>query len=482
MKALFSWVHLSDIHAGCRSENERLEQESALTALIKDLQPLPSGLDRVDAILVTGDIGATGGVKNRTEYKDAAAWLRRVADGLDLRNPNNVFLVPGNHDIDRSVAESGVPKPLLNNMRKGSRPVADVFPASPLSGITTDSLLLRARLSRFESLASKFHRARPSRCDLCWWHRPQVQGQTSVRLVGLDTALLAQNDADRGRLRVGLQQVYLTLRSPVENATRECVLVLGHHPLSWLADRDVVEAELSHGAHAYFCGHLHEPDDRHTVRGHGGQLLEIVAGAVYAKRRDRKYCFSFGALFERKKDLRLRVWPRKFIAGNRREYVTDTDYTLRSHEYYEHTIRLHGVNLAPDRRRRRDSPTAVTKQTILQKYVIGNTPASIQEHYRTRIPTATSGDELLETSLQEAPAAVAVGRQPEVTAELPDLLTENQLRLIQSVKPSTLTIGDIYLDVLIEDMVALTGSQCGQHLRHYILLNHEPTTVTQNNY
>jgi metallophosphoesterase superfamily enzyme len=56
-------------------------------------------LGSVDAILVGGDIAYHGLPQ---EYEAAFAWLRELADAAGCA-VERIFVVPGNHDVDRSV-------------------------------------------------------------------------------------------------------------------------------------------------------------------------------------------------------------------------------------------------------------------------------------------------------------------------------------------------------------------------------------------
>src|SRR5687768_6307349 len=69
------------------------------TMLIQDANTFTERLGTVDAILVGGDI-AFAGLKE--EYNAALKWLTELCEACSC-SLDRVFVVPGNHDVDRNV-------------------------------------------------------------------------------------------------------------------------------------------------------------------------------------------------------------------------------------------------------------------------------------------------------------------------------------------------------------------------------------------
>ena len=74
-------------------EDLRAEVENDLRHLTEHYQLV------FDAVLVTGDIAYSG---SADQYEKAATWFSRIADMLDF-DEANVWMVPGNHDVDWDV-------------------------------------------------------------------------------------------------------------------------------------------------------------------------------------------------------------------------------------------------------------------------------------------------------------------------------------------------------------------------------------------
>ena len=65
--------------------------------MLEDIQNMHGQLGDVNAVLVVGDIAARG---KRADYDVAASFLDRAC-GLVGLAADQIFCVPGNHDIDR---------------------------------------------------------------------------------------------------------------------------------------------------------------------------------------------------------------------------------------------------------------------------------------------------------------------------------------------------------------------------------------------
>ena len=68
MEPLFTWIHLSDFHFGHGDSSHSWDQQLVLKALREDIAALQTQkLPAPDALLVTGDIAFSGGVRKKTE-------------------------------------------------------------------------------------------------------------------------------------------------------------------------------------------------------------------------------------------------------------------------------------------------------------------------------------------------------------------------------------------------------------------------------
>jgi hypothetical protein len=87
MNPIFSWLHLSDIHARHGDASYRANQSVVPHDLVGSLARRPAGIDRIDAIIVTGDLAFSGGDRDPGEYADVADLLGKAATALSVSRP-----------------------------------------------------------------------------------------------------------------------------------------------------------------------------------------------------------------------------------------------------------------------------------------------------------------------------------------------------------------------------------------------------------
>lgn len=324
MNALFTWIHLSDIHIGHGGASHEADQELVLGALRKDVEERSKvGVPQPDAILVTGDIAFSGGCVASDEYARASRWLHSIAAAASL-SPDKVFLVPGNHDVQRTVDKPTMAMATLKGLRRND-PDID---AALKDGQTRNHLVTRQ--GNYFAFVESF--APACRADsatgqprLYWQGWVETRDGPRVRLVGLNTALLAADEkvfgTDRGCLRLGKRQIADVLTSP-PIGPQEVVIVMTHHPFleGWLSDQKEMKAWVQNHAHVHLSGHVHESENQHVRSGSGTDIVSVVAGAVHgepeADNIPPRHGYSFGALIVDGGKLKVRIWPRKWSPGN----------------------------------------------------------------------------------------------------------------------------------------------------------------------
>src|SRR5262245_25742904 len=110
MDSLFSWVQVSDIHFGHGNPSQAWDQRLVVKTLADDIEKVVGqGYPHPDALFITGDVSFSGGVRKRPgaaasdEYTQANEWLVDICKRMELGN-DAVYIVPGNHDVQRDVA------------------------------------------------------------------------------------------------------------------------------------------------------------------------------------------------------------------------------------------------------------------------------------------------------------------------------------------------------------------------------------------
>jgi 3',5'-cyclic AMP phosphodiesterase CpdA len=269
-----TWLHLSDWHQK-GMEFDRKVVRDALLEDIKKRQDIHPDLEKLDFIVFSGDLAFSG---KKEEYKAAQKYLLDPlldAAGLDK---SRIFIVPGNHDLDRDFFEllpEGIKKPLteekeikewLEDNKKRSR-MLEPFEAF-------NEFIKDYASGSFSGYADSYRLATAGK---------------DIALMGFNSALMCgrrrdENNEidDKGKLIIGEHQVYDSLR---KNQDADLRIVVLHHPLDWLTEQDCirVESRLKQEAHFILCGHQHRP--KVTIEtGTAGDCIIIPAGASYDRR------------------------------------------------------------------------------------------------------------------------------------------------------------------------------------------------------
>lgn len=273
-RTVLTFVHLSDIHFRARDHGTQFDVDQHIRrALLEDLAAKPANGAAYDGLLITGDIAFAG---QKDEYTTANAFLDEVFARTGL-SPAQTYVVPGNHDVDRTYVMPGLP---LWSSHEGLRKMT--APVEWRDNVSTQlhkdpHQTLLAPLHSYNDFAQGFGCATTAK-NLAWsrvFPKPLEDG-TVVRLHGLNSALISdQADAPAKLLVTDFQTAHFS-RSP------EIVeLVLCHHPPDWLMDKVQLREALDAFTHVALFGHEHSTYGTATK-----DLVQLFAGAVQPATRD----------------------------------------------------------------------------------------------------------------------------------------------------------------------------------------------------
>ena len=261
-------VHLSDIHFKRRSPSGEFAVNKDLRDhLLSDLEDLRAAGTSFNAVFVSGDIAYSGQID---EYNQAHEYLNEICNRLGIP-PTEVWVVPGNHDINR--------KEISYSVRTWHEKVKDDEYAprqSILDTILEDKHaqdLLLGTLENFNDFAQRY--SCESKLDpVLYWQSEKhivLNDGSSLKLRGINSAFACGHADRRGNgLFVGEQQFS---NIPRENGV--AWVILCHHPQDWLADGPDLMTILQNRAAVALFGHEHRP--RNTMNDN---LLVLNAGAV----------------------------------------------------------------------------------------------------------------------------------------------------------------------------------------------------------
>ena len=242
--------------------------------MLQDIRARVAELGPPGAILIGGDIAFKG---SSEEYEIALNWIRELVAAANCRS-EQVFMIPGNHDVDRGTILR------TEAVRRAQEAIAGAntdrrereFGARLLDGDTARSLL--APLAAYNDFAKRFNCQVYLPDRLYWKQDLDLEEGVVLRLHGLTSTLLSgANGLDDTRESLYLSPLQ-TVLDPLDNVVN---LVLSHHPPDWFMDQDDADEAICGRAAIHMFGHKHR--QRITREA---DYVRFAAGAVNPPRNE----------------------------------------------------------------------------------------------------------------------------------------------------------------------------------------------------
>ena len=266
-----TWLHLSDLHFKARKD---WRQDKVLDALMRDvIQKLPERGLVPDMVFVTGDIAYSG---KDEEYALAIRCFDEIARVLERPPAEHWYIVPGNHDVDRS---------RVTGFAKGFR--ASLTTQKDTAEILADPQAwasLADRQKGFLQFTGSFlGRDRAWSAQTPWRVECHEAKGTTTAVMCLNSAWACQDDQDHRRILIGGYQVGQAL-SACRDMEPDLRIALVHHPFDDLQpfDARAIRGRLTapDACHFLLRGHLHETSLlQETIPG--SKTFTLAAGACW---------------------------------------------------------------------------------------------------------------------------------------------------------------------------------------------------------
>jgi predicted MPP superfamily phosphohydrolase len=310
-KPALTWIHLSDLHFGAgeqqKQQKHRFNQEAVIEAIRRDVEKnLPWTPDHV---FVTGDIAFSA---RPEQYQQAGQWLKTLVEAAGTSTAA-LRLVPGNHDVDRSLAGEPDVESVHEAIRRKPGALDDHLHRE------RSRTLLGDKLGAFVRFVEGLVPRHPRGADnlLLDWseQRPAIPGQPGrVWFAGLCSVWVSdKNDAER-KLIIGERQ----LRALHDVTEEDLLLVLTHHPPGWLhpdAEDLLLERMMERGPHVHLCGHVHVARARaQRSLGISQESVRLVAGAGHGESSEQ-HGYAWGAVRWHQGRWELGWAPRVYVSS-----------------------------------------------------------------------------------------------------------------------------------------------------------------------
>jgi hypothetical protein len=282
VRTMVSWLHLSDVHIGRRGrEWDWAEVLGSLGPAVTSLVERAEVTRTPDLLFFTGDLafGNQPRYSLADQFSEGAAFLDHICELFKPRIPwDCVFIVPGNHDVNRdrvSTADKHYLSPDTMTLSK----IEEHFTQGD---------------RQFESFMARQEEYRSFICD----RFPHISGlidkdrliYSSIKeiggwklgIAGFNSAWSCGQDGERGRLWMAGHAQSQRLLPKLKDADFRVALL--HHPAWWLTEEDARafwQPRLQSAFDAALHGH------EHTIAVDANQFghVRIAAGALYEHAR-----------------------------------------------------------------------------------------------------------------------------------------------------------------------------------------------------
>ena len=278
-----TYIHLSDLHFGQETGSDLHLHQDVRERLIEDAKSLTARESKsgVDGVIVTGDIAFSG---KQNQYKQAGEWIERLrkAVGCGLKD---VFLVPGNHDVDRDEISSAC-EALLAKINECGEEQLELYLQDRL-----DSEVLYRRFKSYRAFAEAYACPIDTASGYTVDRQVLVGPGRFLRFIGANSALVCSPTSDEDRhLLLGARQ------RTFPHYDGEELVVLCHHPLDWLRDSADTSRFVRARARAFISGHTHQRSSRVERNESTGDIVFISAGAAVPASNELHRQFTYNKL------------------------------------------------------------------------------------------------------------------------------------------------------------------------------------------
>ncbi|MGZ4954480.1 MAG: metallophosphoesterase family protein [Methylobacter sp.] len=231
MTRKLTWLHLSDLHARKRDDWDAQEIKEKLVLDLKSMQK-DHGL-RPDFVFFTGDLAyGAAGIEMTEQYKLVRDFLESVRKAFDPEIPiRDLYLVPGNHDIDREEITPEQTEWLRHKHRK----LNDIIAAMRDGKKQWRTWMERLENYRNFLISYGLIHLTPDDPHLIWADAREIQG-VRVGIAGLNSAWSCANDEDKAKLWFGVDWQIAQVKQSMGEV--DFAFVLAHHPGNWFTEHE----------------------------------------------------------------------------------------------------------------------------------------------------------------------------------------------------------------------------------------------------
>lgn len=248
-------MHISDLHYSLEKSPKGDASRTAAKAILELAESLVKKkvLSLTSCLFITGDLIQSGEVSDgRDDFEAVYTHFLHPLMGILNISSSDVFIVPGNHELDRSSQKDNEHITVEHSLYGMPSPLAPETKIKISEAILDDDL--RVKLKNYFSFVEKYKFNSPTKDEprISVFERDDVQVACFNGLVG---SYSRQGNKDKGELFV-LDTEFGGRLSAIGNRS----IVLTHYPLSWFRDKCSSDLKnfLANRNVKLLSGHIHE--------------------------------------------------------------------------------------------------------------------------------------------------------------------------------------------------------------------------------
>ena len=263
----------------------------------------------IKLICITGDLINNGA--NSAEYDSfMKEFLSPLLDKTKLQ-VEDVFIVPGNHEIDRNSINKFEESGLVSELTS-SEDIADYFKKDNSCD----------RLKNFYKFFNdySFNENSITSCNYYSTYMKELEGiKIGVACLNSSWRSTGTGSSERGKMIVGVDNVKNALHDIQDTQIK---IALVHHPLDWLVECDYCEIQknIQH-FDLILNGHVHALDTKQMI-AYQGQSITSTCGK-FMETKDSYNGYSFISI--NSNNYQIKIYLRKYYSGARNCFDRDLE-------------------------------------------------------------------------------------------------------------------------------------------------------------
>jgi predicted phosphodiesterase len=287
----------------------------------------------VDAIFISGDIAYHG---QKSEYEFAAEWLENELCPAAGCAFENIFVIPGNHDVDRKAAAEPMHEDARKKLRETDVAASNAAIKRYVDSEPSSEMLFKP-IENYNRFAAKFL------CEIGFYQKATGQNpyakrdfslndKSILRVWGFNSVLVCDADDDVNKMFVDPSAAEIIKRE--DGVTH---LVMCHHPFNWLRNKAEFQNRIDAVAKLHLFGHEHSlrVDDYR-------KFTRLKAGALHPDRDERGWQPGYNFIDlsvsgpSDKRVLKIKLWVRQLLGAR---YIAAPDEEGNDPWNLEHDLR-----------------------------------------------------------------------------------------------------------------------------------------------